>query len=92
MVALEVRSLKEYMLETYEQYADLSSARYRELNYLLDAYGAYKYTRLQFCEEFGLEGVSFYRLLKVLTSPKNFKPLVAFGRKFTNEKVEKSLF
>ena len=92
MVALEVRSLKEYILETYDRYANLSSQSYANLVKLLDDYNASKYTRLQLCEEFGLEGISFYYLLKILVDPKNYNVLVAFGKKFTNEKVEKLLF
>jgi hypothetical protein len=81
------KSLKVYILENYEKYWDLSKQKYQELSGLLDAYNASRYTKTQFCRQFGLKDLKFVDLLRILTRPNNYNALVAMGQKYAPKEV-----
>ncbi len=87
MKNLEEKSLKAYILENYDKYWELSTKRYQELNSLLDAYNASRYTKGQFCRQFGLKDINFLDLLRILTRTNNYDALVAIGKKFAPKEV-----
>ena len=87
MKDLENQSLKVYVLENYDKHWEMSIRRYQELCSLLDAYNASRYTKKQFCKQFGLSDISFLHLLRILTNVNNYKALVAMGQKFVPKQV-----
>lgn len=87
MKGLDEKSLKVYILENYDKYWEMSSSRYQELNELLDAMNASRYTKKYFCRQFGLKDLGFLDLLRIITRPNNYKALVDMGKKFAPKEV-----
>ncbi len=87
MKNIDGMSLKVYILENYDKYFEMSSSRYKELNQLLDEYNASRYTKQQFCKQFGLSDIGFFQLLRILVNYKNYKALVDIGQKFAPKQV-----
>lgn len=84
-------NFKEYVIRTFDMMADLTEGRLAYLNKMLNRYNASRYTKQQFYEEFGLEGIDYFSLLDFLTDEKNEEKIVEFGNKFNTVNEQKSL-
>ena len=84
-------NFREYVLETFDSRASLTSGRLETLERILKEYNATKYTKQQFYEEFGLEGIEFFEMIDFLVDIRNKERIVEFGNKFNTEEEQKSL-
>ena len=84
-------NFKEYIINMFDKVADLTEERLAYLNKMLDNMNASRYTKQQFCEEFGFEDIGFFTLLAFLLDEKYTDEFVEFGKKFNTVQEQKLL-